>query len=397
MAAKKVVEEPKPVESKTTQTPKEKREVAETTTKKATPAAKEVVAKKPVDVVVNFEQKSATKKPADAKPAAAVKTTTTSPALKATTTTPAGAKVATPEDAKKAREKKQAERARKQKKSAQEAARKRAQREAKAKTVTPFKAVIGDITTIALATTIATVLFVPKVKESLAAGDTEAAADAVFDKIDSIENPTQKVGAVGLAVAADAFAHLPVANILLPAGLETVGTIAFTLLATKYLLAKDGDLAEDFDELLSSVPEDSPKNLKDVVDLVSPAVKVGSKIVKAAVETDVEEVADELKEAVEDLPETVQNIESPVEELGPTAAILGASYVTNRVAHASVLALSLPRLLELAGAGVLIYALGRYADDESDFTLREDLEDLKEETTRIVKKATGFDVDGDDN
>jgi hypothetical protein len=263
--------------------------------------------------------------------------------------------------------------------------------------VTPFKAVIGDITTIALATTIATVLFVPKVKESLAAGDTEAAADAVFDKIDSIENPTQKVGAVGLAVAADAFAHLPVANILLPAGLETVGTIAFTLLATKYLLAKDGDLAEDFDELLSSVPEDSPKNLKDVVDLVSPAVKVGSKIVKAAAETDVEEVADELKEAVEDLPETVQNIESPVEELGPTAAILGASYVTNRVAHASVLALSLPRLLELAGAGVLIYALGRYADDESDFTLQEDLEDLKEETTRIVKKATGFDVDGDDN
>lgn len=263
--------------------------------------------------------------------------------------------------------------------------------------MTPFKAVIGDITTIALATTIATVLFVPKVKESLAAGDTEAAADAVFDKIDSIENPTQKVGAVGLAVATDAFAHLPVANILLPAGLETVGTIAFTLLATKYLLAKDGDLAEDFDELLSSVPEDSPKNLKDVVDLVSPAVKVGSKIVKAAAETDVEEVADELKEAVEDLPETVQNIESPVEELGPTAAILGASYVTNRVAHASVLALSLPRLLELAGAGVLIYALGRYADDESDFTLREDLEDLKEETTRIVKKATGFDVDGDDN
>jgi hypothetical protein len=41
--------------------------------------------------------------------------------------------------------------------------------------------------------------------------------------------------------------------------------------------------------------------------------------------------------------------------------------------------------------------LGRYADDESDFTLQEDLEDLKEETTRIVKKATGFDVDGDDN
>ena len=100
---------------------------------------------------------------------------------------------------------------------------------------------------------------------------------------------------------------------------------------------------------------------------------------------------------IRDRPDTVQNIESPVEELGPTAAILGASYVTNRVAHASVLALSLPRLLELAGAGVLIYALGRYADDESDFTLREDLEDLKEETTRIVKKATGFDVDGDDN
>ena len=121
---------------------------------------------------MNFEQKSATKKPADAKPAAAVKATTTSPAQKATTTTPAGAKVATPEGAKKAREKKQAERAKKQKKAAQEAARKRAQREAKAKTVTPFKAVIGDITTIALATTIATVLFVPKVKESLAAGDT---------------------------------------------------------------------------------------------------------------------------------------------------------------------------------------------------------------------------------
>ena len=183
---------------------------------------------------------------------------------------------------------------------------------------------------------------------------------------------------------------MPVANILLPAGLETVGTIAFTLLATKYLLAKDGDLAEDFDELLSSVPEDSPKNLKDVVDLVSPAVKVGSKIVKAAAETDVEEVADELKEAVEDLPETVQNIESPVEELGPTAAILGASYVTNRVAHASVLALSLPRLLELAGAGVLIYALGRYADDESDFMLREDLEDLKEETRESSRKPPGL-------
>jgi hypothetical protein len=336
---------------------------------------------------VNFEQKAATKKPADApKPAAAVKTTTT-PAQKTSTTTP--------EDAKKAREKKQAERARAQKRAAQEAARKRAQREARAKTVTPFKAVIGDITTIALATTVATVLFVPKVKESLAAGDTEAAADAVFDKIDSIENPTQKVGAVGLAVAADAFAHLPVANAILPAGLETAGTIAFTLLATKYLLAKDGDLAEDFDDLLSSVPEESPKNLKDVVDLVSPAVKVGSKIVKAAAETDVEEVADDLKDAVETLPETVQSIESPIEELGPSAAILGASYVTNRVAHASVLALSLPRLLELAGAGLLIYALGRYSDDENDFTLREDFEDLKEETTRIVKKATGFDVDGD--
>merc|ERR1719390_4979 len=288
-----------------------------------------------------------------------------------------------PEDAKKARDKKQAERARAQKRASQEAARKRAQRAARAKTVTPFKAVIGDITTIA------TVLFVPKVKESLAEGDTEAAADAVFDKIDSIDNPSQKVGAVGLAVAADAFAHLPVANALLPAGLETVGTIAFTLLTTKYLLAKDGD----FDELLSSVPEDSPKNLKDVVDLVSPAVKVGSKIVQAAAETDVEEVTDDLKDAVETLPDTVQNIDSPIEELGPGAAILGASYVANRVAHTSVLALSAPRLLELAGAGVLIYALGRYSDDENDYTLVEDFEDLKEETTRLVKKATGFDVD----
>jgi hypothetical protein len=52
-----------------------------------------------------------------------------------------------------------------------------------------------------------------------------------------------------------------------------------------------------------------------------------------------------------------------------------------------------PRLLELAGAGVLIYALGRYSDDENDYTLAEDFEDLKEETTRLVKKATGFDVD----
>ena len=164
-------------------------------------------------------------------------------------------------------------------------------------------------------------------------------------------------------------------------------------MTTKYLLAKDGDFAEDFDELLSSVPEDSPKNLKDVVDLVSPAVKVGSKIVQAAAETDVEEVTDDLKDAVETLPDTVQNIDSPIEELGPGAAILGASYVANRVAHTSVLALSAPRLLELAGAGVLIYALGRYSDDENDYTLAEDFEDLKEETTRLVKKATGFDVD----
>ena len=83
-----------------------------------------------------------------------------------------------------------------------------------------------------------------------------------------------------------------------------------------------------------------PKNLKDVVDLVSPAVKVGSKIVQAAAETDVEEVTDDLKDAVETLPDTVQNIDSPIEELGPGAAILGASYVANRVAHTSVLALS---------------------------------------------------------
>ena len=338
--------------------------------------------------------KEVAKKPVETKPAAVVKTPAPPPQKATTTTTsPTAAKTTSPEDAKKARDKKQAERARAQKRASQEAARKRAQRAARAKTVTPFKAVIGDITTIALATTIATVLFVPNVKESLAEGDTEAAADAVFDKIDSIDNPSQKVGAVGLAVAADAFAHLPVANALLPAGLETVGTIAFTLLTTKYLLAKDGDFVEDFDELLSSVPEDSPKNLKDVVDLVSPAVKVGSKIVQAAAETDVEEVTDDLKDAVETLPDTVQNIDSPIEELGPGAAILGASYVANRVAHTSVLALSAPRLLELAGAGVLIYALGRYSDDENDYTLAEDFEDLKEETTRLVKKATGFDVD----
>ena len=80
--------------------------------------------------------------------------------------------------------------------------------------------------------------------------------------------------------------------------------------------------------------------------MVSPAVKVGSKIVQAAAETDAEEVTDDLEDAVETLPDTVQNIDSPIEELGPGAAILGASYVANRVAHTPS-RLSAPRLLNL--------------------------------------------------
>ena len=97
------------------------------------------------------------------------------------------------------------------------------------------------------------------------------------------------------------------------------------------------------------------------------AVKVGSKIVQAAAETDVEEVTDDLKDAVETLPDTVQNIDSPIEELGPGSALSSAPLMSPTELHTLPCSCyHAPRLLELAGAGVLIYALGRYSTTKTN-------------------------------
>ena len=67
-----------------------------------------------------------------------------------------------------------------------------------------------------------------------------------------------------------------------------------------------------------------------------------------------------------------QGLENPVETIAPPAAALGATVVAGQVANLPVLALALPRLLELVGVAYALAAVNKYGGEEGG-SLKEDL------------------------
>ena len=231
-----------------------------------------------------------------------------------------------------------------------------------------------------MATAVALALAVPGVRDSLLKGDLEGAADGVFETIDGIDNFNVKAATVGAVVATDAVAHLPVLGSLVPGPLEFIGTLTAVLLLERYLLVGEDDIADDIEDLAANLPRELPGDVGEVIDQLAPIGKTASKTVSAVQDVDISEVTDTLKE----VPEWFGDSENPVVDIAGPATALAGTYVLGNVARWPLVAIAAPRLLELLGAGVLVYSFQRYGT--SDANLKDDLKSVVDESKRVVKK-----------
>ena len=241
-------------------------------------------------------------------------------------------------------------------------------------------ATFSDVAAVSLATAVALALAVPGVRDSLLEGDLEGAADGVFETIDGIDNFNVKAATVGAVVATDAVAHLPVLGSLVPGPLEFIGTLTAVLLLERYLLVGEDDIADDIEDLAANLPRELPGDVGEVIDQLAPIGKTASKTVSAVQDVDISEVTDTLKE----VPEWFGDSENPVVDIAGPATALAGTYVLGNVARWPLVAIAAPRLLELLGAGVLVYSFQRYGT--SDANLKDDLESVVDESKRVVKK-----------
>ena len=241
-------------------------------------------------------------------------------------------------------------------------------------------ATFSDVAAVSLATAVALALAVPGVRDSLLEGDLEGAADGVFETIDGIDNFNVKAATVGAVVATDAVAHLPVLGSLVPGPLEFIGTLTAVLLLERYLLVGEDDIADDIEDLAANLPRELPGDVGEVIDQLAPIGKTASKTVSAVQDVDISEVTDTLKE----VPEWFGDSENPVVDIAGPATALAGTYVLGNVARWPLVAIAAPRLLELLGAGVLVYSFQRYGT--SDANLKDDLKSVVDESKRVVKK-----------
>jgi len=235
------------------------------------------------------------------------------------------------------------------------------------------------VSAVALASAIALSVAVPGVRQSLLEGDLEGAADGVFETIDGIDNFSVKAATVGAVIATDAVAHFPVVGSIVPGTLEFIGTLTAVLLLERYLLVGEDKFEDDLEALGDSLPSELPKSVDELIDLFSP---IGTSV-KKATEAVSEINPDEVSEAAADVPKWFGDSENPLIDIGgPVTAVAGTVALGN-VAKWPLVAIVAPRLLELLGAGVVVYSLQRYGTSNAD--VKEDLEAVIDESKRALR------------
>ena len=181
----------------------------------------------------------------------------------------------------------------------------------------------------------------------------------------------------------DAVAHLPVLGALVPGPAEFVGTGAAVLLAARYFVTKESTPEEDLEAFGASLPGELPKP-GDIGTILSPA----SNLAKNAMDADLDILQDDVQQAPARLQRWFQGLENPVETIAPPAAALGATVVAGQVANLPVLALALPRLLELVGVAYALAAVNKYGGEEGG-SLKEDLAAAAKRGGDAVKALAG--------
>ena len=230
-----------------------------------------------------------------------------------------------------------------------------------------------------MASAIALTVAVPGVRQSLLEGDLEGAADEVFDTIDGIDNFSVKAATVGAVIATDAVAHFPVVGSVVPGTLEFIGTLTAVLLLERYLLVGEDKFEDDFEALGDSLPSELPKSVDELIELFSPIGTSVKKATDAVSEINPEEVS----EAAADVPEWFGDSENPLIDIGGPATAIAGTVALGNVAKWPLVAIIAPRLLELLGAGVVVYSVQRYGTPNAD--VKEDLGAVVDESKRALR------------
>ena len=105
-------------------------------------------------------------------------------------------------------------------------------------------------------------------------------------------------------------------------------------------------------------------------------------------DVDLDILQDDLKQAPARAQSWLGGLDYPAGTVAPPAAALGAAVLAGQVAHLPVLAVALPRALELVGVAYLLDAANRYGADES-VSLQDDLAAAAKKGGDAVKKLAG--------
>ena len=242
-------------------------------------------------------------------------------------------------------------------------------------------AVVGDVTVAAIAAALATALLVPGVKDKALGGDVEGALEDAKSAITSVDGLPGKAGYVGGVIAADAIAHLPVLGALIPGPAEFLGTAAAVLLASRYYVTKDGAPEDDLAAFGATLPGEFPPAVDSIL---SPVQGVAGRVG----EIDLDILQDDITQAPTRLQKWVGGLDDAAGVVAPPAAALGATVLAGQVANLPVLALVLPRALELVGIAYLVAAVNKYGSDP-DAEIKDDLAAAAKRGGDAVKKLAG--------
>ena len=242
-------------------------------------------------------------------------------------------------------------------------------------------AIVGDVTVAAIAAALATALLVPGVKDKALGGDVEGALEDAKSAITSVDGLPGKAGYVGGVIAADAIAHLPVLGALIPGPAEFLGTAAAVLLASRYYVTKDGAPEDDLAAFGATLPGEFPPAVDSIL---SPVQGVAGRVG----EIDLDILQDDIKQAPTRLQKWVGGLDDAAGVVAPPAAALGATVLAGQVANLPVLALVLPRALELVGIAYLVAAVNKYGSDP-DADVKDDLAAAAKRGGDAVKKLAG--------
>jgi hypothetical protein len=241
-------------------------------------------------------------------------------------------------------------------------------------------ALVGDVVVATLGGALALALLAPGVKDKLTSGDVEGAVADAQKSFNSIDGVPGKAAYVGGVLVADAVVHLPLLGAIIPGPTEFVGTAAALLLAAKYFVDKETTAGDDLTSFGSSLPTELPS----VDDILKPASGFASRLG----DLDLDILQDDLKQAPARVQSWFGGLDDPVEVVAPPAAALGATVLVGQIAHLPILALVLPRALEVVGMACLLNAVNKFGTDDSA-SLKDDLANVAAKAGGAVKKLAG--------